>query len=134
MKLSSIFVLILPLAFSFGCASQKTAELPEIVYTTWSANLEADLQFAKKLQTGKTNELAQMLDETIEGSARFFGDPDTEWPKNHEAWRLKNLWAIEYYYDKTGKPVPPDLAKIFASFPPPPPLDCAVQKQKSPKP
>ena len=134
MKLSSIFVFILPLALSFGCASQKPAALPDLLYSTWSAKLEADLQYAKMLQVGNTNALAQALDQAIEGSALFYGDPETHWPKDYEDWRLKQLWAIEHYYAKTGKPIPSDLAKIFASFPPAPPLDCVIEKPKSQKP
>jgi hypothetical protein len=134
MKFSRIFAALLPLALSLGCASQKPRELPEIVYSAWTAAVQSDLLHAQMLHAGKTNELAQMLDEAIVADAHFLEDTDTKWPKDREHWRTQMLWAIERYYDRTGKPVPPDLARIFASIPPRPPASCEIEHPKLKKP
>jgi hypothetical protein len=134
MQLLRSFVSLLMLFALFGCASPKGGDLPEIVYSTWTASMQSDLLHAQMLHAGKTNELAQMLDEAIVGDAHFLGDTDTRWPKNREHWRLQMLWAIERYYDRTGKPVPPDLAKIFESIPPRPPTSCEIEQQTQKKP
>jgi len=130
MQFIRIIIAVSALASFAGCESHKRMVIPPIYYDALAGSVVSDANYGELIHAGKVDELDRLLEATLVQDAHVFGD--SQWPDEH--WRRQMLWRIELYYERTGKPVPPDLVKIFASIPLRPPTSCEIQQQKASKP
>jgi hypothetical protein len=129
MKLLRLSIILSTFVFFIGCASRRHTDLPQVLYDSWTSTIVSTARYAELVHAGKGDEAERLLEEALVQNAHFLGE--VQLPEGREEWRRQMLWVIERYYERTGKPVPADVAKILAGIPARPPASCEIDQQQS---